>query len=107
MSFLHEMSKNYVLCYCNECVFTVIMHAGFVTHSSSTSDENGNYAFNAMAKYSCNTGFVLVGDNIYSTIRARIYKEKIHPWHMCIIYMYRYYKPGIDVYTLAYNRVDV
>ncbi len=36
---------------------------GFVTYSSSTSDENGNYAFNAMANHSCDTGFVLVGNN--------------------------------------------
>ena len=36
---------------------------GFMTYSSSTSDENGNYAFNAMANYSCDTGFVLVGNN--------------------------------------------
>ncbi len=33
---------------------------GFVTYSS-TSDENGNYAFNVMANHSCDTGFVLVG----------------------------------------------
>ncbi len=33
---------------------------GFVTYSSSTSDENGNYA---MANHSCDTGFVLVGNN--------------------------------------------
>ncbi len=30
---------------------------------SSSSDENGNYAFNAMANHSCDTGFVLVGNN--------------------------------------------
>ena len=36
---------------------------GFVTYSSSTSDENGNYAFSAMATYSCDTGFSLVGNN--------------------------------------------
>ena len=36
---------------------------GFVTYGSSTSDENGNYAFNAMANHSCDTGFVLVGNN--------------------------------------------
>ena len=36
---------------------------GFVTYSSSTSDENGNYGFNAMANHSCNAGFVLVGNN--------------------------------------------
>ena len=30
---------------------------------SSTSDENGNYAFNAMTNHSCDTGFVLVGNN--------------------------------------------
>ena len=36
---------------------------GSVTYSSSTSDENGNYAFNAMANHSCDTGFVLVGNN--------------------------------------------
>ena len=36
---------------------------GFVTYSSSTSDKNGNYAFNAMANHSCDTGFVLVGNN--------------------------------------------
>ncbi|XP_064407630.1 latrophilin-like protein LAT-2 isoform X2 [Halichondria panicea] len=36
---------------------------GSVTYSSSTSDENGNYAFNAMANHSCYTGFVLVGNN--------------------------------------------
>ncbi len=35
---------------------------GSVTYSS-TSDENGNYAFNAMANHSCDTGFVLVGNN--------------------------------------------
>ncbi len=35
---------------------------GFVTYNS-TSDENGNYAFNAMANHSCDTGFVLVGNN--------------------------------------------
>ena len=34
-----------------------------MTYSSSTSDENGNYAFNAMANHSCDTGFVLVGNN--------------------------------------------
>ncbi len=34
-----------------------------MTYNSSTSDENGNYAFNAMANHSCDTGFVLVGDN--------------------------------------------
>ncbi len=36
---------------------------GFVTYSSSTFDKNGNYAFNAMANHSCDTGFVLVGNN--------------------------------------------
>ncbi|XP_064407631.1 uncharacterized protein LOC135352375 isoform X3 [Halichondria panicea] len=36
---------------------------GFVTYRCSTSDENGNYAFNAMASHSCNAGFVLVGNN--------------------------------------------
>ena len=36
---------------------------GFVTYNSSTSDENGNSAFNAMANHSCDTGFVLVGNN--------------------------------------------
>ncbi len=36
---------------------------GFVSYSSSTSDESSNYAFNAMANHSCNTGFVLVGNN--------------------------------------------
>ncbi len=36
---------------------------GFVTYSSFNSDENGNYAFNAMANHSCDTGFVLVGNN--------------------------------------------
>ena len=30
---------------------------------TSFSDENGNYAFNAMANHSCDTGFVLVGNN--------------------------------------------
>ena len=35
---------------------------GSVTYSS-TSDENGNYTFNAMANHSCDTGFVLVGNN--------------------------------------------
>ncbi len=35
---------------------------GFVTYSS-TSDENGNYAFNAMSIHSCDTGFVMVGNN--------------------------------------------
>ncbi len=35
---------------------------GSVTYSS-TSDENGNYAFNAMANHSCGTGFVLIGNN--------------------------------------------
>ncbi len=35
---------------------------GFVTYSS-TFDENGNYALNAMANHSCDTGFVLVGNN--------------------------------------------
>ncbi len=34
---------------------------GSVTYSS-TSDENGNYAFNAMANYSCDTGFAVVGN---------------------------------------------
>ncbi len=36
---------------------------GFVTYSSSISDENGNYAFNAIANHSCDTGFVLIGSN--------------------------------------------
>ncbi len=36
---------------------------GSVTYSSSTSDENGNYGFNAMANHSCDTGFVLVGNS--------------------------------------------
>ncbi len=30
---------------------------------TSSSDENGNYVFNAMANHSCETGFVLVGNN--------------------------------------------
>ena len=34
-----------------------------MTYNSSTFDENGNYAFNAMANHSCDTGFVLVGSN--------------------------------------------
>ena len=34
-----------------------------MTYSSSTSDENGNYAFNTMANHSCDTGFGLVGNN--------------------------------------------
>ncbi len=34
-----------------------------MTYSSSTSDENGNYAFNTMANHNCDTGFVLVGSN--------------------------------------------
>ena len=36
---------------------------GFVTYNSSSSNENGNYAFNSMANHSCDTGFVLVGNN--------------------------------------------
>ena len=35
---------------------------GFVTYNN-TSDENGNYSFNTMANHSCDTGFVLVGNN--------------------------------------------
>ncbi len=34
-----------------------------MTYSSSISDENGSYAFNAIANHSCDTGFVLIGSN--------------------------------------------
>ncbi len=34
-----------------------------MTYRCSTSDENDNYVFNAMANYSCDTGFVLVGNS--------------------------------------------
>ncbi len=34
-----------------------------MTYSSSTSDENGNYALYIMANHSCDTGFVVVGNN--------------------------------------------
>ncbi len=45
------------------CLPLTALINGFVTYSSSTSDENGNYDFNAMANHSCDTGFVLIGKN--------------------------------------------
>ncbi|XP_064388398.1 IgGFc-binding protein-like [Halichondria panicea] len=52
-----------VVCIAITCPPLTAPTNGFVTYSSSTSDENGNYAFNAMANHSCDTGFVLVGNN--------------------------------------------
>ncbi len=34
-----------------------------MTYNNSTADENGNYAFDVVATYNCDTEFSLVGDN--------------------------------------------
>ncbi len=36
---------------------------GLVSYDGATVDGSGNYAFNVLATYRCNTGFVLVGSN--------------------------------------------
>ncbi len=47
------------------CPFLSDLVNGLLTYSDvPVGDQNASYAFNVVATYSCNTGFVLMGDTV-------------------------------------------
>ncbi len=52
-----------LFCVAITCPFLTDLINGSLTYSD-VRDQSGSYAFNVVATYSCNTGFVLMGDAV-------------------------------------------